>query len=106
MGIKPFLEDEMRSRNKFLNIKELIHTTQSKETRIRAPIPRWESKSIFLVGNCNDLLEETRTFPQGMHDDVLDSLAMQEEIAEKPINMDEWDAILGNNDAMYTDIGI
>jgi len=41
-----------------------------------------------------------------MHDDVLDSLAMQEEIAEKPINMDEWDAILGNNDAMYTDIGI
>ncbi len=106
MGVKPFLEDEMRSRNKFLNIKELTHTTQSKETRIRALIPRWESKSIFLVGNCNDLLEETRTFPRGMHDDVLDSLAMQEEIAEKPINMDEWDAILGNNEVMYTDIGI
>jgi len=106
MGVKPFLEDEMRNRNKFLNIKELTHTTQSKETRIRALIPRWESKSIFLVGNCNDLLEETRTFPRGMHDDVLDSLAMQEEIAEKPVNMDEWDSILGNNSNLYNDIGI
>ncbi len=106
MGIKPFLEDEMRNRNKFLNIKELTHTTQSKETRIRALIPRWESKSIFFVGNCDDLVQEMRTFPRGNHDDVLDSLAMQEEIAEKPINMDEWDRILGNNSVMYPDIGI
>jgi predicted phage terminase large subunit-like protein len=106
MGIKPFLEDEMRNRNKFLNIRELTHTTQSKETRIRALIPRWESKSIFFVGNCDDLVQEMRTFPRGNHDDVLDSLAMQEEVAEKPINMDEWDRILGNNSVMYPDIGI
>ena len=95
MGVKPFLDDEMRKRNKFLNIKELTHTTQSKETRIRALIPRWESKSIFLVGNCNDLKEEMRTFPRGMHDDALDSLAMQEEIAEKPIDYSAWDSVLG-----------
>lgn len=106
MGIKPFLEDEMRNRNRFLNIKELTHTTQSKETRIRALIPRWESKSIFFVGNCDDLKQEMRTFPRGQHDDVLDSLAMQEEIAEKPINMDEWDRILGQNTNLYDDIGI
>jgi predicted phage terminase large subunit-like protein len=106
MGVKPFLEDEMRNRNKFLNIRELSHTTQSKETRIRALIPRWESKSIFLVGNCNDLLEEMRTFPRGNHDDVIDSLSMMEEIAEKPIDMSEWDRILGNNDNLYNDIGI
>lgn len=106
MGIKPFLEDEMRNRNKFLNVKELTHTTQSKETRIRALIPRWESKSIFFVGNCDDLKQEMRTFPRGQHDDVLDSLAMQEEIADKPINMDEWDAILGQNNVLYPDIGI
>lgn len=106
MGVKPFLDDEMRNRNKFLNIRELSHTTQSKETRIRALIPRWESKSIFLVGNCNDLLEEMRTFPRGNHDDVIDSLSMQEEIAEKPIDMSEWDRILGTNDNLYSDIGI
>lgn len=106
MGIKPFLDDEMRNRNRFLNIKELTHVTSSKETRIRALIPRWESKSIFLVGDNTDLKQEMRTFPRGMHDDVLDSLAMQEEIAEKPINMEEWDRILGQNDMMYPDIGI
>lgn len=106
MGVKPFLEDEMRKRNRFLNIKELTHTTQSKETRIRALIPRWESKSIFFVGNCDDLRQEMRTFPRGQHDDVIDSLAMQEEIAEKPINMEEWDRILGNDNPLYRDIGI
>lgn len=106
MGIKPFLDDEMRNRNRFLNIRELTHTTQSKETRIRALIPRWESKSIFFVGNCDDLKQEMRTFPRGMHDDVLDSLAMQEEIAEKPVNLEEWDRILGKNSPMYPDIGI
>lgn len=106
MGIKPFLDDEMRNRNRFLNIRELTHTTQSKETRIRALIPRWESRSIFLVGNCDDLKQEMRVFPRGSHDDVLDSLAMQEEIAEKPINMDEWDKILGRNDTLYPEIGI
>lgn len=106
MGIKPFLDDEMRNRNKFLNIRELTHTTQSKETRIRALIPRWESKSIFFIGNCNDLKEEMRTFPRGIHDDTLDSLAMQEEIAEKPINMDDWDSILGEERPMFSDIGI
>ena len=106
MGIKPFLDDEMRKRNRFLNIRELSHTTQSKETRIRALIPRWESKSIFFVGNCNDLKEEMRTFPRGMHDDTLDSLAMQEEVAEKPINMDEWDSILGQDTPLYEDIGL
>jgi predicted phage terminase large subunit-like protein len=106
MGIKPFLDDEMRNRDKWLTIKELTHTTQSKETRIRALIPRWESKSIFLLNPCTDLLDEMRTFPRGIHDDALDSLAMQEEVAEKPVNLDEWDAILGQNRNFYDDIGI
>ena len=106
MGIKPFLDDEMRNRNKWLNIRELSHTTQSKETRIRALIPRWESKSIFLLNPCSDLLDEMRTFPRGIHDDVLDSLAMQEEVAEKPVNLEEWDAILGQDRNFYDDIGI
>jgi len=36
----------------------------------------------------------------------LDSFAMQEEIAEKPIDMAEWDAILGNDKPLYDDIGL
>lgn len=83
LAIKPFLEDEMRKRNTFLTVKELDHGGKKKETRIRSLIPRIESGSLYLIGDNNDLLEESRVFPRGIHDDILDSLAYQEQIAEK-----------------------
>lgn len=86
-AIKPFLDDEMRTRGTFLHITELHHNQTAKETRIRGLIPRWESKSILLVENeCRDLLEEMRTFPQGKWDDCIDSLAYMLQIAEPPDN--------------------
>lgn len=98
LAIKPFMDEEMRKRNVFPYIQELEHKQTNKHTRIRALIPRWESKSIFLVGNCDDLLNEMRSFPRGNNDDVLDSLAYQEQLAYAP-NM--------NNDTqafpIYTD---
>lgn len=106
LAIKPFLDEEMRKRNIFLIIKELDHKQTAKETRIRGILPRWESRSIFLVGNCNDLLEEMRVFPRGNHDDVLDSLAYQEQIAYKPHQQDDWDNILGYDKPLYPDIGV
>lgn len=84
LTIKPFLDDEMRKRDKFLIIRELEHRQTQKEARIRALIPRWESKSIFFVGNCDDLIQEMRVFPRGTHDDVLDAAAYQLQIAEPP----------------------
>lgn len=84
LAIKPFLEDEMRKRNKFFTITPLKHHGTKKETRIRGLIPRYETKSIFHVGNCNDLEEEQRVFPRGQHDDVLDSLAYSEQLVFKP----------------------
>lgn len=85
-AIKPFLDDEMRKRGVFMHITELEHKQTAKETRIRGLIPRWESRSILFIENeCNDLKEEMRTFPRGMHDDVLDSLAYQIQIAQKPV---------------------
>jgi len=84
-AIKPFLDDEMRLRNTYMLITELQHNQTAKETRIRGLIPRWESRSIYFIENeCNDLKEEMRTFPRGMHDDVLDSLAYQQQIANAP----------------------
>lgn len=106
LAIKPFLDEEMRKRNIFINIKELNHNQTAKETRIRGLISRWESKSIFMVGNCEDLIQEMRVFPRGVHDDVLDSLAYQEQVAYKPYNNDEFDSILGNDKPLYSDIGI
>lgn len=105
MAIKPFLDDEMRKRGIYMNIKELSHNTSSKETRIRGLIPVWESKTIFFVGNCDDLIENMRTFPRGQHDDVLDALAMQLEVVYKPNNPADFDAILNQNDSIYPQIG-
>lgn len=84
MAIQPFIQDEMRKRNKFFAITPLKHKGTMKETRIRGLIPRWESKSIFLVGDNTELLDEMRTFPNSQHDDVLDSLSMQLQVARAP----------------------
>lgn len=93
MAIQPFIQDEMRKQNLFFSISPLKTNAIKKELRIRGLIPRWESRSIFLVGDNFDLLDEMRVFPNGQHDDVLDSLSYQLHIAKppyyKPINREE-----------------
>ena len=84
LAIEPFLQDEMRKKQTFFSVSPLEHKLQNKETRIRGLIPRWESKSIFLVGDNLELLDEMRTFPVGQHDDILDSLAYQIYVAKPP----------------------
>ena len=84
LAIQPFLQEEMRKRQKFFVITPLKHKGIQKETRIRGLIPRWENRSIFLVGDNMELRDEMRTFPNGQHDDVLDSFAMQLHHAKRP----------------------
>ena len=84
MAIQPFLDEEMRRRQVFFTVTPVKHQGIKKETRIRGLIPRWESKSIFLVGDNFDLLDEMRVFPNGQHDDVLDSFSMQLHHARPP----------------------
>lgn len=84
-AIKPFLDDEMRKRNKFLPIVELLHNQIQKETRIRGLIPRYESGSIIHIENENQELEnELLSFPVGVNDDIIDALQYQSQIAEAP----------------------
>lgn len=86
-AIKPFLDQEMRNRDKFLPIVELQHNQTAKELRIRSLIPRYESASIFHIeGACADLEEEALTFPLGVHDDTLDATAYQVQLAEPPMS--------------------
>ncbi len=75
-GLKPFLDA------KFLPIVELKHNSTAKEIRIRSLIPRYASGSIrHIEDRCDDLEEEQMQFPNGLHDDVLDALAYQDQIA-------------------------
>lgn len=85
-GLKPFLESEQRRRNIFLPIVELSHRQTAKELRIRGLIPRYASGSVFHInGECSKLEEQMMTFPVGMHDDVLDAVAYQEQISLQPL---------------------
>lgn len=105
MVVKPFMEEEMRKRNKFFTITPLKHHGTKKETRIRALIPRIESKSVFFIGDCNDLEQEMRVFPRGQHDDILDSFAYQEDIAFKPHDESTFD-VFEEDKPLYQSIGI
>lgn len=82
-GLKPYLDQEQRKRNKFLPIVELKHKQTAKETRIRGLIPLYASGTIFhLQGECTDLEQQMAHFPSGAHDDILDSLAYMLQIAD------------------------
>ena len=80
--LKPFLDKEMRTRNKFLTIRELDHQQKNKQLRIHGLQPRYEARSIFHIeGQCGDLEEELLRFPKAAKDDVSDATAYQSQIA-------------------------
>jgi len=82
-AIAPFLQDEQIKRGKYLPVVELEHKQIHKETRIRGLIPRYAAGKIYhVIGECEELEEELFTFPFCLHDDILDSLAYQIQIAE------------------------
>lgn len=80
-ALKPYLDEKQRQRNVFLPIVELKHNQTQKEVRIRGLIPRYATASVYHIqGECNALEEEQMSFPQGIHDDVLDATAYQLQI--------------------------
>lgn len=89
-ALKPYLDIEQRKRNTFLPIVELEHNQTRKEIRVRGLIPHYASHSIFHIeGECKELEDEMWQFPQGLHDDVLDATAYQEQIISKVIGQSE-----------------
>ncbi len=84
-GLKPYLDAEQRKRGVFLPLVELKHNQVSKEIRIRGLIPRYASGSVYHVKDaCAALEEEMQQFPVGIHDDVLDAVAYQLQVADSP----------------------
>jgi len=79
--IKPALEDEMRKRNIFFLVEQLKDLGKSKVVRIEGLVPRFETGSIFLKRDQVELVDELIKFPRGLHDDLIDALAYQLEIA-------------------------
>lgn len=86
-AVKPFFDEKCRKLNKFPNVIPIKQPTAQKEVRIRGLIPRYSSGSVYHIdGDCKDLEDQLLVFPKGAHDDVPDALAMQNDIAEAPID--------------------
>jgi len=86
-AVEPFYKDACVKRNKFPNIVPIKQPATQKEVRIRGLIPRYSNGGIYHIdGDCKDLEDELIVFPKGAHDDVPDALAMQNEIAETPVD--------------------
>lgn len=93
-ALQYFLYDEMKKRNRTIPLMELKNNDRSKDERIRGLQPRYEMGSIFhpqqtFVPEIENLEDELRRFPKNAHDDIIDSLASQLELAFPPKKREE-----------------
>jgi hypothetical protein len=93
-GLMVSIEEQMKLRGMYLNIKLLKHGGTQKELRIETLVPRYEHGGIYHItmhgqNQCEDLEDELRLFPKAPNDDSSDSLAYQPEIAQKPFIDDD-----------------
>lgn len=63
-------------------VEELKDLGRSKNIRIEGLVPRFEVGTIFMKREMSDLVDELTTFPKGIHDDLIDALAYQLELAQ------------------------
>lgn len=85
--LKYMLDEEMSNRNQFIPTTELKPDNISKKIRIRGLQPRFESGKIYLRESVNEterFVDEYLRFPKAAHDDRLDALAYQLDIAYPP----------------------
>lgn len=100
-ALQYFLFDEMKRRNKNIPLVELKNNDRSKDERIRGLQPRYEMGSIFhpeklAIPLAEDLEDELRRFPKNAHDDMIDALASQLELAFPPKKHEERKQISRN----------
>lgn len=93
-ALQYFIYDEMKRRNRTIPLIELKNTDRSKDERIKGLQPRYEMGSVFhpqrtAVPNVEYLEDELRRFPKNAHDDIIDSLASQLELAFPPKKTEE-----------------
>ena len=82
VGLRQSIQNEMIQRRRFFDIVEVEHKQRTKGTRIRGLVPRFESGRIVMSEYCQDLVEELLSFPRAEHEDTLDALAYQLDLAD------------------------
>jgi hypothetical protein len=84
MGFMTFLQQEMRTRQTFLPLMELLHGGKKKEERIKNTLEtRYANGSIFHIqGYTKELEDELLKFPFGLNDDICDSAGFMDQMAK------------------------
>lgn len=93
MGFQASLEQEQRKRGIYLPMVELKHGGKNKEERIKDNLEyRYANNAVVHIrGFTQELEDEMLKFPLGVHDDLLDALAYQVQVAEayQPVKVTE-----------------
>mgnify|MGYP003440411037 FL=1 len=85
-AIKPFFDEAKKDRNQYPRLRMLETGGRDKKDRIRGLIPRFEAGKIYFIQGENDkLIDQLLRFPVLKHDDVVDALAYQNDMARKPV---------------------
>lgn len=87
-AMKQFLERDMSARNSYFSI-QMLDSDRKKELRIEGMHPRFEAGKIFFPADAQflpELEKELMAFPRGQHDDLIDALAYQEQVAAPPLD--------------------
>lgn len=92
--LKPALKDEMQKRNTFFSIEELKDAGTSKNKRIEGLLPRFEIGTIYFLKTDSDIIDELIRFPRAPHDDLIDALAYQLQIATSRFTRDNRNDVL------------
>ena len=100
-AIMPYLEDEMRSRGRWVNITDVTHGGKKKQDRIVWALQgRLEHGRIkFVEGDwTHSFVSQMLDFPSPLaHDDLLDSLAYIDQVSvsdfAQSIDLEEWEPV-------------
>lgn len=90
-AIEPFILKEMSKRNVFFNVEPLDHGGRKKVDRIRMLAPRFKAHTIWFPEDSDwvnemeaELMAMTMQGSKGLHDDLADCLAYNEQICSAP----------------------
>lgn len=83
LAVKPFFDEECKTRGVFPRVTTLKHNQVMKEVRIRGLVPRYTVGKIWHIES-PDLEKELLAFPKGANDDVADSTSYLPQIIRYP----------------------
>jgi len=88
--LKNYMAYKARTEHKRMNLIVFNKsTTKSKEERIRACQPRFETGKVYLIDTDTEFFNEYISFPSGVTVDLLDAYSHSDEICRRPVSEQE-----------------